>query len=38
LANGDLADLEGLLSGELGDSKQIKDKLLDKLKGKLFSD
>ena len=38
LANGDLADLEGLLNGELGGSKQIKDKLLDKLKGKLFSD
>lgn len=38
LANGDLTDLEGLLSSELGGSEQIKDKLLDKLKGKLFSD
>ena len=38
LANGDLTNLEGLLSSELGGSEQIKDKLLDKLKGKLFSD
>lgn len=38
LANGDLSDLDGLLSSELGGTEQIKNKLLDKLKGKLFSD
>lgn len=38
LANGDLSDLDGLLSSELGSTEQIKNKLLDKLKGKLFSD
>lgn len=38
LADGDLSNLESLLQGQLGDSDDLKNKLMNKLKGKLFGD
>ena len=38
LANGDMNSLNSLLEEQLGGTDQLKDKLMDKLKGKLFSD
>lgn len=38
LADGDLSSLESLLQGQLGDSDDLKNKLMNKLKGKLFGD
>lgn len=38
LANGDMSSLNSLLEGQLGGTDQLKDKLMNKLKGKLFGD
>lgn len=38
LANGDMSSLNSILEGQLGGADQLKDKLIDKLKGKLFGD
>ena len=38
LASGDMSSLDSLLEGQLGGTDQLKDKLMDKLKGKLFGD